>query len=97
MNISSKPLSIHNGERLYRQHDVRVERQKPVQNQEQPAKVDTRNTSATKTVNAQTVLTTKELEVLQALFSDKDDKATTFYHQSKIKNVQTGYLLDIKG
>jgi len=97
MNISAKPLSIHNGERLYRQHDVRVERQKPVQHQDQPAKVDARNGFATKTVNTQKVLTAKELEVLQALFGDKDDKPATFYHHSKIKNVQTGYLLDVKG
>lgn len=97
MNISTKALSIHSGERLYHQQDVRADRQKPVPNQDQRTTLEGGNRSAAKQISTRTVLTAKELEVLQALFSGKDDNAASFYHHSKIKHVQTGYLLDIKG
>lgn len=42
------------------------------------------------------ILTAKEIATLQALFENSENH-TTFYGKSRVANINSGYLLDIKG
>ena len=67
-------------------------------NEHPPAAKREVNTAAQRKdiVRPRDILTAKEIATLQALF-DNSANRTTFYGKSRVANINSGYLLDIKG
>jgi len=97
MNISSKPLSVHSGEKLYRQLNHKIGKQDEVQKQNNSAQNDQKIKAASNKISIDKILTDKEVNTLRALFDSGNKDEFTLYGKSKIKNVHSGYLMDVKG
>ena len=96
MNISNNPHLIHPAENPYRQFQP-LSGLKP-SGKTNPTSVKTSGAAyaAIKTAAPVDILSIREKETLQALFSSKS-REDTFYGTTKVKNTQSGFLLDIKG
>jgi len=97
MNISSKPLSVHSGEKLYRQQNPVIQKQNQIQQQKNTVDKINNLQVTGKTVSVEKVLTSREVDTLNALFFAGKETDSGLYGRSKVQNIHSGYLLDIKG
>ena len=97
MKISNNPYRIHGAGQSYHQFDPRIKLNNEQAAQADRTKVSLQTSQAPKQIlKPQDILSSRELDTLQALF-DKQGKSLEFYGHSRVQNVQSGYLLDVKG
>lgn len=96
MNISNNPYRIHGTEQAYHQFNPRVKLNNSSAKQQNINKPALSAQAPKQIINPRDILSSRELDTLQALF-DKQAKSMEFYGHSRVKNVQSGFLLDVKG
>jgi len=96
MNISSKSWMIHGPEQAY--HNIRPKMNPKSARSADIAAQDVKaaNRLNQASLNPLDILSLREKDTLQALFGNKNE-THSFYGGTRVKNIQAGYLLDIKG
>lgn len=95
MNISNNNWLINGAEKAYQ--NIRPQTGlNNVANNPSTDKVVSTSQAANKISTPQDILSSREVETLQALFDNMSDQQR-FYGPAKTNNVQSGFLLDIKG
>lgn len=96
MNIGSRNWGVGNAEQTYRNTPARLH----PQNRPRPEGIDRPGKPAQKMMarveSPSDILTQRELATLHALFNSTGQDLKV-YGGSKIQNIQSGYLLDVKG
>ena len=95
MNISNRAHLIHPAENPYRRFQPLTGLNTSQGTNSDITKAGGLTAKQTVTAPAD-ILSSREKETLQALFSGKT-KEHLFYGTTKVGNIQSGYLLDIKG
>ncbi len=96
MNISANPRLIQAAENTYHQLRPRIDLNPDKQlGLAAPAAVSSSHAGSSAAL-PEDILSMREKETLQALFSSKAQEQT-FYGSAKVQNIQSGFLLDIKG
>ena len=96
MKISGKTWGVPGAESSYRQFTQKVKAHDEAQSDNKSQKITNHGSEKQKT-EINNILTTKEVEALKALFGNPQEPNQSLYGVSKIKNVRTGLLLDLKG
>ena len=96
MNISNNPHLIHPAENPYRQFQPLSGLKPSAKTIHSSVKASGAANSGIKAAQPMDILSVREKETLHALFSGKS-KEHSFYGTTRVKNIQSGFLLDIKG
>lgn len=97
MNISTNNYRIRGAEQSYHQFNPQVKLNIPGEVKQKAVNEITQHSKPVQQVlEPQDILSSRELETLQALF-DRQAKSFDFYGNNRVKNVQSGFLLDVKG
>jgi len=97
MNISTSHYRIQGADPSRRQFNPRVKLNAPGQVMQNALNVPGKSKKAAQQVlTPRDILSSREIETLQALFS-KQPATHEFYGNNRLKNVQSGFLLDVKG
>lgn len=96
MTISGNNWLISGAEKSYHSFRPQIDLNPGTKTGSLQNKLNTVSQQSIKPTEPKDILSGRELETLQALFSDvKAEKS--FYGMSRVKSVQSGFLLDIKG
>jgi len=97
MNISTNTRVLRSADHSYRQFNPKVKLNMPVKMQRQVKQnMAAHIQNNRQPVEPKDILSDKEMSALQALFSRSMD-TKVFYGHTKVKNIQAGFLLDVKG
>lgn len=96
MTISGNNWLINGAEKSYSNFRPQIDLNPGAKTGSAQNKLNSFSQQTLKPTQPKDILSGRELETLQALFSGfKAEKA--FYGSAKVKNIQSGFLLDIKG
>jgi len=96
MNISNNPRAVTGAEKSYQQFLPQIGLNPAQKTNPAEQRMSDISNSMQKIDSPGDILSSRELETLQALFNGMSDQQT-FYGGIKVNNIQSGFLLDIKG
>jgi hypothetical protein len=97
MNISSNGYGIKGAESLYKQFNPKVKLNIPEKVQQKiTAGTSVKPRVNKEPLNASDILSSKEIDTLQALFNSQT-KSSMMYGHKQARSIQAGFLLDLKG
>lgn len=98
MKIASANWNIAQTENLYKNQTHKLSVKPEVERQAQDREISGEKIDDSKTISSNSILTEKEKTTLRMLFGEsKDNEEISFYGRNKLKNVQSGFFLDVKG
>ena len=97
MNISSTNYGIKGAAQLYQQFNPKVKLNIPEKVQQQiTANAALKPRDNMHGLTAQDILSSREIDTLQALFNS-ETKSASMYGHKQARSIQAGFLLDLKG
>lgn len=96
MNISNNPRAVTGAENSYQKFLPQIGLNPAQKTNPAQQRMNDTSTNINKIDLPRDILSARELETLQALFNGMSDQQT-FYGGIKVNNIQSGFLLDIKG
>ena len=96
MKVGNSHYPIRHVEQTYRQTRPGLKHADQIQKAGQKIASVNAKVSRTQPLRPQDILTAKEIATLRALFDDQFNSAS-FYGNNRVRNIQSGFLLDIRG
>ncbi len=98
MKISPTNWAVTQTENLYKNINQKLAVKPEVENQSIDQEISGTKKIESKQIASESILSEKERTTLRMLFGEsKENKEILFYGRNKLKNVQSGFFLDLKG